>query len=101
MIDDIGPLWVFLAFHEVARLSAVVIDIEEYKLIMSKGQKPSLVINKGARLPPPKLSRAPTTHPAQENTHVRIFRPETFFKHPYIQLIKSKNQYFQSIYIWF
>ena len=49
-------------------LDAVVIDIDQYKLIMSKGQKPTLVINKGARLPPPKLSRAPTTHPAQENT---------------------------------
>ena len=70
VIDDVGPLAleVFIACHEVARLDAVVINIDEYKLIMSKGQKPTLVINKGARLPPPKLSRAPTTHPAQENT---------------------------------
>ena len=67
----ISALWrVFEACHEVARLDAEVIDIDEYKLIMSKGQKPTLVINKGTRLPPPKLSRAPTRH---KKTHVRIY----------------------------
>ena len=37
-VAGFGDRWYFVTYHEVARLDAVVIDIEEYKLIMSRAR---------------------------------------------------------------